>query len=290
VICGLASFYLGSGMLVLSSALLLMQALLGSELLDRRHPTIPWFCILWLVTAAAAALVGGRNYHAAFAPYMTAKAGRRYAEVPAAAAAAAYADAGVVSFAAGAAVDGARSVGLRAFGHTYCVAPVLAQAPGGGPADAAAALAPAPAAEAVVQFWAVGLDCCGARGHFECDSAADATARGGVVVHGPREGEEAASGLLLAPRVFHEGYLRAIAAACSLYALQSAESPVVLRWVSSTDAVLIPWLVEALLVWLGSSALYCVLAAVVWRSSSWSKSGSASRGGRTPTLPAAGLA
>lgn len=269
VVCGLTSFYLGSGVLVLSSALLLLQALLGSELLDRRHPSTPWLLLLWLVTAVAATLIGGRNYHASFATYMTAKAGRRYAEVPVAAPASAYADAGVISFASGAAMDAARSVGLRVYGNTYCVAPIVSQ----------------DNSTVNVQFWAVGLNCCASRGRFDCDGAGDAAARGGVAVQGPQEGEEAASRSILAPRIFHEGYKRAIAASCSLYQLQSAEAPVLLRWVSSPDAVLIPWLVRALLVWLGSSALYCILAAVVWRTVSSRKGITASRSGRTSALP-----
>jgi len=42
-------------------------------------------------------------------------------------------------------------------GHTYCVAPILS-------ADAEKA-----------EFWAVGVDCCGARASFMCDDAAVAT-------------------------------------------------------------------------------------------------------------------
>jgi len=150
-------------------------------------------------------------------------------------------------------------VGLRVFGRTYCAAPILGQEN----------------STAGVQFWAVGLDCCGARGRFDCDSASDASVRGGVVVHAPLEGEEAASRSLLAPRIFHEGYLRAVAASCSLYALQQAESPVFLRWTASSDSVLVPWLVSALVVWLGSSLVYCALLAMVWRASAWGKGRSA---------------
>jgi len=267
VVCGLTSFYLGSGVLVLLSALLLLQALLGSELLDRRHPITMWLLILWLVTAIGATMVGGRNYHASFAPYMTAKAGRRYAHVPVAGPAGAYADAGVIAFANGTAVDAARSVGLRVYGITYCAAPIVAQ----------------DNSTVDVQFWAVGMDCCASRGRFECDGVADAAAKGGAVVHGPQGGEEAASRSILAPRIFHEGYLRAITASCSLYQLQSAAPPVLLRWVASADAVLIPWLARALLVWLISSAVYGAVVALVWRAMSGRKGGPGSRASALPT-------
>lgn len=165
-------------------------------------------------------------------------------------------------------MDSARSVGLRVFGHTYCVAPIVAQDGAG----------------ASVQFWAVGLDCCAARGRFECDAADGGAARGGVVVHAPEEGEEARSRSILAPRIFHEGYLRAVSAACSLYELQSADSPVLMRWVSDSSAVLIPWLATTLLVWLVSSVAYCMLISLAWRAAS-RKGGAASR---TP-LPTAEL-
>eukprot|EP00408_Alexandrium_pacificum_P050592 CAMPEP_0171255332 /NCGR_PEP_ID=MMETSP0790-20130122/52715_1 /TAXON_ID=2925 /ORGANISM="Alexandrium catenella, Strain OF101" /LENGTH=316 /DNA_ID=CAMNT_0011723287 /DNA_START=41 /DNA_END=986 /DNA_ORIENTATION=- len=189
VVCGLTSFYLGSGVLVLLSALLLLQALLGSELLDRRHPITMWLLILWLVTAIGATMVGGRNYHASFAPYMTAKAGRRYAHVPVAGPAGAYADAGVIAFANGTAVDAARSVGLRVYGITYCAAPIVAQ----------------DNSTVDVQFWAVGMDCCASRGRFECDGVADAAAKGGAVVHGPQGGEEAAEQVDIGPEDLPRG-------------------------------------------------------------------------------------
>lgn len=71
------------------------------------------------------------------------------------------ADGGRVSFAPEAYLDQARAVGFHAEGHTYCAAPVSSRA------DPTAA----------VNFWAVGRDCCGLRGSFECDAAPKQTGR-----------------------------------------------------------------------------------------------------------------
>mmetsp|Transcript_80949 Transcript_80949/g.262184 ORF Transcript_80949/g.262184 Transcript_80949/m.262184 type:complete len:302 (+) Transcript_80949:113-1018(+) len=254
MICGLASFFLGPTAFLLSSLVLLLQFLIAAETLDQRHPSATWILLAWVVTAVMALLVGGRNYHALVAPYSTAKAGRSYPSVPVSATAVAHADAGILYFEKGVTVDDTRSVGLRIFGSTYCVAPVLSGEPSTQPGI------PGPE----VQFWAVGLDCCGARGGFDCDDSGNSEAHGGVVLHGPEEGEEAASRKVLAPRILHEGYSRAVEAACALYDLQTVESPILLRWVVNADRLLNRWFAGAVMVWIVSSVLYCMLVGVVW--------------------------
>mmetsp|Transcript_80272 Transcript_80272/g.186413 ORF Transcript_80272/g.186413 Transcript_80272/m.186413 type:complete len:286 (-) Transcript_80272:78-935(-) len=243
VICCLASFWLGPGAFLVSFVLLLVQLLLAAETADLRHPSAPWLFVVWLVTAIAALLVGGRNYHASFAPYLTANTGQRYVQVPAVAPASAYADAGVLSFEEGAAVDDTRSIGLRLFGRTYCAAPILD--PQNPPEK--------------VQFWAVGLDCCSSRGSFTCDNVGDLGVRGGVVLHGPEEGYEALTRRVFAPRIFHEGYVRAIEASSLLFQLPSSESPVLLRWTADPGGIQQGWLRSTVLVWLLSSFLYGVV-------------------------------
>ncbi|CAK0872052.1 unnamed protein product, partial [Prorocentrum cordatum] len=71
------------------------------------------------------------------------------------------ADAGILHFAAGAALDVGASAGFQAWPHTYCAAPVVDNSTGdAGDADP-------------VGFFAVGVDCCDRRGGFTCDGAED---------------------------------------------------------------------------------------------------------------------
>lgn len=77
------------------------------------------------------------------------------------------ADAGVLRFTAGAALDVGASAGFRAWPHTYCAAPVVDNTTGDGDP---------------VGFFAVGVDCCDRRGGFVCDGAEDPDVRTAVRV------------------------------------------------------------------------------------------------------------
>lgn len=256
VVCGLSTFFLGPVSLFVSLVLVLILLLLGVETLDQKHPTSPLILFLWFVTAVLAVLVGGRNYHATFAPYFTAEKGRRYSDVSVAVATASeHADAGVLTFVNGTLVDDTMVVGLRLFGRTYCVAPITSGAVIEGQAGV-----PGPA----VQFWAVGLNCCEKRGSFNCDDAGEANARGGVALHSQEDGEEAMTRAILAPRIYRSGYFEAIQAACALYEIRSAESPVLVRWVKDPDFVIHRWLAYSILVWLVSTMIYAGLGLLAW--------------------------
>lgn len=252
-ICGLSSFCSGPVALVLSLIFLGLEILLAAEVIGLSQAT-HWLLLLWLTTASAAAVVGTRNYHVSFAPYLAAKAGRDYSDLDAMAQASVYLDAGRVAFTSDAVLDDSLSVGLRAKGHTYCAAPVLSRV-------AASATGALP----TVQFWAVGLDCCGARQNFYCDSAGDVRAHGGVALPTPEdEGLDALSRAIFAPNLFHEGYMRAVRAASTLHELQTVDVPILLRWSARPEELLSGWLASALLVWIISSAVYCIAAALFW--------------------------
>mmetsp|Transcript_33589 Transcript_33589/g.81223 ORF Transcript_33589/g.81223 Transcript_33589/m.81223 type:complete len:322 (+) Transcript_33589:113-1078(+) len=70
----------------------------------------------------------------------------------------------VMQFTQGTHVNASMSSGVMVDGHRYCAAPVVEQG----------------AAPGVVFFWAIGRDCCKARGGFTCDDALAANARYGV--------------------------------------------------------------------------------------------------------------
>mmetsp|Transcript_76018 Transcript_76018/g.163158 ORF Transcript_76018/g.163158 Transcript_76018/m.163158 type:complete len:316 (-) Transcript_76018:19-966(-) len=251
-ISGLTSFCSAPVALVLSLIFLLLEAVLANESMGLSQVT-HWLLFLWLGTVFVAAVIGTRNYHISFAPYLAAKAGRQYDGIGAFSKASAHADGSIITFSGDARLDDTMSVGLRAQGYTYCVAPVLSLA-GAGTLGTPA-----------VQFWAVGLDCCGSRQNFHCDSATEAGAHSGVVLPRPEEdGMDAMARAIFAPSLFHEGYVRAVKASSALHRLQTPDEPVLLRWTSRPEALLSSWLVRALLVWIVSSAVYCIGAVLVW--------------------------
>lgn len=251
-ICGLASFLLGPMAVLLSVVLLLAQVMLAAALLNLRHPSVPWLVLLWLATAAVAAVVGAGNYFGSYAPYATAMAGRRYDAVDVASAkASAYLDAGLISFTADAVLDDSLSVGARGMGSTYCAAPILSKS----------AAAASTAQEQEVQFWAIGTDCCGHRGTFSCGDAAVPTTHGGVAWREPSE-DSALTGPLAAQH--HERYMAAVNAACAVYGLRTAEEPILLYWLEQPEAAAREWLRRSMLVWLLTSSAAVPVAAAAW--------------------------
>lgn len=77
-------------------------------------------------------------------------------------------DAGMIDFTKESSVDIGRSVGYKHQGVTYCVAPVIAPRNGD--------------EKEVVQYWATGLGCCGAKSNFWCDDSKLPTAHSAAVV------------------------------------------------------------------------------------------------------------
>mmetsp|Transcript_18013 Transcript_18013/g.48307 ORF Transcript_18013/g.48307 Transcript_18013/m.48307 type:complete len:314 (-) Transcript_18013:69-1010(-) len=250
LVCALSSFYMGPVALTLVVLLVLAQGAVASEVLGR-HKAVPWLLLFWVSSVIGALYVGSRNYHLVYAPYKLASKGRDKI-VPANASASGLRDGRTLTFDASFLLDGERSVGVRAFGATYCAAPVVS-------VTTASALNDYPK----VQIWAVGQDCCGARAEFLCDDAGEEGVHGGVVLHRPRE-SDTLMGSLLAPRSFDNGWHRAIQASCALHEMQSATDPVLVAWTKHPDDVLSGWRMDAIIVWLASSFLHLVVTAVAW--------------------------
>merc|ERR1711957_671905 len=78
-------------------------------------------------------------------------------------------DAGKITFENSAKLLTDKSIGFRLQDVDYCAAPILA---GNSTANLPRA-----------HFWAVGKDCCDARGNFRCDGALDKTVHSGLVLH-----------------------------------------------------------------------------------------------------------
>lgn len=168
--------------------------------------------VLCLLALGLATTVGVLAYDGWLAYYWSCGHSRAYANVLPSEAAAGYADAGQLIFADEARVDASRGLGYKD-GAVFCVAPIRDEAWGMGP----------------VQFWAVGMNCCDARGGFLCDDAWDPKARAGVVVS---QGEALG-------RDWRPEYLFAIEQAEAAFELVSSPEAVLVRWVADPERLLV---------------------------------------------------
>lgn len=128
---------------------------------------IPWYgyvAFLCLVNVVLGTVGGIAADHAVFSSYFAYRTKRVYTNVLPSQSAAAHSDAGVISFARSARVDTTKALGRRK-GSLYCVAPILDEL-----------------STSRAEFWAVGTDCCHARGGFLCGDVMDPAARSGIVL------------------------------------------------------------------------------------------------------------
>jgi len=162
------------------------------------------YVVTGMLGVASGAMTGIYSHEAYIGPFLAISQGREYHDVIASSPAAAYADAGKIMFAESSVVDTSRSVGYRDR-RTFCVAPVVDS---GNSQDR------------TIHFWAVGLDCCNARGDFECGAADLYGSRGGVRL--------APEGLLENP---YEDFKQAVLQAGAVYDLHVEDEPIMVRWV-----------------------------------------------------------
>lgn len=120
-------------------------------------------------------------------------------------AAAGYADAGKLVFSDEAIVDVRHALGYKSGGLSYCVAPIRDDS-----------------MSSSVQFWAAGVDCCGARGSFTCDDTWDARAR---------------SALVIRSKDWHPEYALAVKQAETAFGVSSSQNPTFVRWVLDPETV-----------------------------------------------------
>mmetsp|Transcript_74183 Transcript_74183/g.143592 ORF Transcript_74183/g.143592 Transcript_74183/m.143592 type:complete len:391 (+) Transcript_74183:133-1305(+) len=121
---------------------------------------------------AAGSLVGFMfglaAYYTSLLPYLRYMDAEKHTNVAASEHALRFADTGMVTFSPGTTVDVTRSVGYMSAraGAKMCVAPVVDVSMG---------------AEDPINFYAVGVNCCGWRGSFECDDAGVPQARSALL-------------------------------------------------------------------------------------------------------------
>jgi hypothetical protein len=187
----------------------------------------PWWLFLGLLSLFAllfGSLCGQYNYWMHMFPYASYDENRSYLNVLPTEPAEAHADAGKIVFAHTSRVDTSRAVGFKS-GSTYCVAPILDDTQGDR-----------------VEYWAAGVDCCPARGDFNCDDSWNPKARSGVVILDTSTGDASISsgdssfGFTLF-RSRRDYYLKAVREAESNFLLTSADYPLFVRWVGDPQMI-----------------------------------------------------
>mmetsp|Transcript_11840 Transcript_11840/g.26912 ORF Transcript_11840/g.26912 Transcript_11840/m.26912 type:complete len:296 (+) Transcript_11840:138-1025(+) len=151
------------------------------------------------------ALTGKFAYTHYLEDYISTESGAHYHNVSPAESAAAHADASLLQFQEGSIVNVAMGSSYEHEGITYCVAPVQ----------------PGFMELTQPQYWAVGLDCCEAHGSFNCGDVSAPNARQGMV-----ETDDVLNYLVAA---------RMASQAHGLDALDDAQPPMFLRWISDYE-------------------------------------------------------
>eukprot|EP00931_Biecheleriopsis_adriatica_P090581 TRINITY_DN64542_c0_g1_i1.p1 TRINITY_DN64542_c0_g1~~TRINITY_DN64542_c0_g1_i1.p1 ORF type:complete len:304 (-),score=47.50 TRINITY_DN64542_c0_g1_i1:33-923(-) len=195
-----------SGVMWVTVVICLCIALLFMVVTQREGPKF-WFnlgglCFLATTTGTTAGIWNYNHNTYKFWAY----AGQPvYTNLRAAGPAASYLDAGILSFREEVRVDVHRSFGFKD-GATFCIAPVVE----------------VPDVGTTIEFWAVGIDCCGEDGSsFACEDAGKEDAHGGLV--------------LLEDPLFSDNFVDRFREA-----VKECESKVNIR--SSEDALFVRWL------------------------------------------------
>lgn len=157
------------------------------------------------------------------------------------------ADAGVLHFAPGAALDVGASAGYRAWPHTYCAAPVVDNTTGDGDP---------------VGFFAVGRNCCDRRGGFACDGAEDPDVRTGVRVTAHALND------FWTWQDAGDNFRRAARMSAAANGKELKEPLVLLIWTSDVDSLASSswwWATGVFIVCLAVSVLWCGLGSIrIW--------------------------
>lgn len=152
-------------LLVASGLLALLFIALGGSAGRAWHLALGFLIILSLGVAVPIGLFIEQEY---MREYWRLDNGAIYRQVNSFDPASSHMDATVLEFREGTYVDSAKSVGYMWAGIVYCAAPVSSKVTG-----------------VTVQYWAVGINCCGQRGSFSCDDVSQASALSGVSLLDP---------------------------------------------------------------------------------------------------------
>jgi hypothetical protein len=259
-------YYLACWLVVLA---FLMLAVIFMVLDSRRKQGGSWFLFLGLLSLFAimfSSMFGTYNYWMHMFPYWSYDENRAYSNVLPTEPAEAHSDAGKIKFSHTARVDTTRAVGYKS-GSVYCVAPILDDTQ----LDR-------------VEYWAAGVDCCPARGDFNCDDTWNPKARSGVVILDTSAGDASVSSgdtsvgfhLFKSKR---DMYVQSVREAEANFGLTSADYPLFVRWVGDPQQIQddywrsgVGFLVATICIYL----LISVIAGAVMQM--WSKKTAAAQG------------
>jgi len=180
--------------------------------------------LLILLTTAGGAYVGQWNHVHNMFHYCAVVNHRAYSDVPAGANSAEYSDAGMINFAYATSVNVSQTIGYLHRGKTYCAAPIIPGPRSDWPLSVNDGEYELPPRVPHVDFWAVGVDCCSARGNFQCGGGRSSLT--GLVFRDAGVGDEQ-----------HKLFLRAVNAASDHYGLPQAKSPMLVLWGGDLDSL-----------------------------------------------------
>lgn len=179
---------------------------------------------LQIVLAWMAVFLGGVTGMNAEESYMSQfyaiSFGRAYENVLASTPGAAYSDAGKVFFAASSTIAPDKAIGFKEK-MVFCAAPILDKNQG----------------RKSVAFWAIGYDCCDARGNFECGAKGDALLKIKGGVRAPPDGNFAQDRGM---------FLKAVSQAAAVSKLDVDDDVILLHWVQDPDQEAVSKLFTAL--------------------------------------------
>lgn len=248
-VCGMLSFCAGHFIPWSLAMLALVTMLWPLELRARTYPTASWMMIMCVGAFCSGAVIGIENYHMFGADYLAGSLGRNYTDVPADVSALPYMDGGKIHFTQDAVLRTEFGAGLHLHGRRFCAAPVVSQA---------AVAAPS---EELVEFWAVGIDCCKARGNFECGDSGDLNAHGGLVLHND---EDVPFSSFLPIANHHDEFMTAVQISANMHELQLAQTPVLVRWTYDPDGMLESLRLKAISVFGTSILVFLGIASFLW--------------------------
>lgn len=211
-----------------------------------------YLSMVMTVSFIIAAASGLRTYYAHAEPMAALQSMRTYTNVYPQQPGLVFNDAAYLQFASTTSVDVSRSSSFKSLSsgfYTFCVAPIVDSQNAGR-----------------VEFWAVGVDCCGAAGDFQCDSVSEPGAQKGWVMRDVGENDILYSSLgkfLAPPETRRDIFLQATRKAEGLHEITTGKEPVMVRWTNKSEDELIDsqWLSLGAVI--GIDFVYLSLLAIV---------------------------
>lgn len=201
-------------MTVAVAAMILIWQTRGHFRLPQFGPWSSMPTIMVLMAVVLGSLFGLVSYYYYGRPATVYTYLRTYGDAVPSAPADAYSDAGRLLFSSEVTVDSEHSVGFAgADGNVYCIAPIRESTP-----------------STHVEFWAVGLNCCGFKGKFSCDSAQSADGHAAAVVMDAR-------GFLPGSSEDKRQYESARRKAIAMFGFADTDEALYVRWYGNVDTL-----------------------------------------------------